>query len=206
MYARMDIHSSGRSWANGMMNRSTRTATPPGDGHEPKLVHGSKRERLLHTLQAAAGNAAVARLVASVQRDDMDDPRLGPNAFGRPDPVDPRRAGGRAIKPDDITDAEDWIIGSESGWQPEAKNPKSSAFGLGQLLKSTREEYLGAKAGSTNPADQIRAFRAYVRDVYKTAERAKQFWIATKAKDSSLAPKDLRGRATVWIKKGFVGY
>jgi hypothetical protein len=189
-----------------MMNHSTRTTTPSVDGHEPKPVHGSKREHPLHTLQTAAGNAAVSRLVASVQRDDMDDPRLGPNAFGRPDPVDPRQAGGSAIKPDDITDAEDWIIKRESGWHPRAKNKKSSAFGLGQLLKSTRVKYLGAKADSTDPADQIRAFRAYVRDVYKTAERAKQFWMATEAKDPSLAPEGLRGRVRFWIKKKFVGY
>ncbi|MEU4522120.1 hypothetical protein AB0F52_25790 [Amycolatopsis sp. NPDC024027] len=67
-------------------------------------------------------------------------------------------------------------------------------------------KYLGAKADSTDPADRIRAFRAYVRDVYKTAERAKQFWMATKARDPSLAPKDLRVRAGAWIKKKFVGY
>ena len=29
------------------------------------------------------------------------------------------------------------LIGKESGWRPEAKNPTSSASGIGQILKST---------------------------------------------------------------------
>jgi hypothetical protein len=225
-YARMDVSPSRPVVHSEAMGRSAYTsAMSSNDRHKVKPVHerdprGSRDRHIVLALQTTAGNAAVARLIANaqspfvlkgraeamVQRDDMDDPRFGPNAFGRPEPVKPNKTDGTCAQPDDITEAEDWIIEHESGWQPTAKNPNSSAFGLGQLLKATRVKYLGAKADSTDCDDQIRAFRAYVKDAYGTAERAKQFWQATSAKDATKAPKRLQGKAKIWIKNGWVGY
>jgi septal ring factor EnvC (AmiA/AmiB activator) len=76
------------------------------------------------------------------------------------------------------SDAEYFIIMKESGGDPTADNPRSTAFGLGQLLIDGRRHYLGANADTTDCALQLQAFRAYVRDRYGTAENARAFWLA----------------------------
>jgi hypothetical protein len=45
-----------------------------------------------------------------------------------------------------------------------------------------------------------------VKDGYGTADRAKQFWMATLAKDETKAPANLQRKAKDWIAKGWVGY
>src|SRR5918999_261059 len=74
--------------------------------------------------------------------------------------------------------AEYWIIMRESSGFPTADNPTSTAFGLGQLLLGNRILYLGQAYATTDCGRQLWAFRAYVRDRYGTAERAKAFWQA----------------------------
>jgi septal ring factor EnvC (AmiA/AmiB activator) len=76
------------------------------------------------------------------------------------------------------SDAEYWIIMHESGGDPTADNPRSTAFGLGQLLLDGRRHYLGANADTTDCGLQLQAFRGYVGDRYGTAENARAFWIA----------------------------
>jgi septal ring factor EnvC (AmiA/AmiB activator) len=76
------------------------------------------------------------------------------------------------------SDAEYFIIMKESGGDPTADNPRSTAFGLGQLLLDGRVHYLGANADTTDCALQLQAFRGYVRDRYGTAENARAFWLA----------------------------
>jgi septal ring factor EnvC (AmiA/AmiB activator) len=76
------------------------------------------------------------------------------------------------------SDAEYFIIMKESGGDPTADNPRSTAFGLGQLLLDGRRHYLGANYDTTDCALQLQAFRAYVRDRYGTAENARAFWLA----------------------------
>ena len=66
----------------------------------------------------------------------------------------------------------------ESSGDPTADNPASTAFGLGQLLLGNRILYLGRDYATTDCGRQLWAFRAYVRDRYRTAERAKAFWQA----------------------------
>ncbi|WP_409179809.1 DUF4157 domain-containing protein [Amycolatopsis sp. VS8301801F10] len=179
---------------------------PIGDAHAPAEAEAR------HRADGRTGGAAGAVDGPVLQRDDMDDPRLGRSgarALAQSTPRKtsaPAESGGRCPKPDDITEAEDWIIEAESGWRPTAKNPASTAFGLGQLLRAARVKYLKDKADSTDCDDQIRAFRAYVRDVYGTAEIARQFWEATKAGDATKAPKGFEGKAKQWIKHGWVGY
>lgn len=75
-----------------------------------------------------------------------------------------------------LSAAEQWLINKESGGRTTAKNPTSTAFGLGQLLLANRKKYLGADYATTDYNKQLGAFRAYVRDRYKTAEAAKSFW------------------------------
>jgi peptidoglycan hydrolase CwlO-like protein len=77
------------------------------------------------------------------------------------------------------SDAEFYIIMHESHGDPAARNPSSTAFGLGQLLLSQRINYLGADLADTLDCGlQLRAFRGYVRDRYGTAEAAQAFWVA----------------------------
>jgi len=74
--------------------------------------------------------------------------------------------------------AEHWIIMHESGGDPTADNPTSTAFGLGQLLLGNRILYLGQDYATIDCGRQLWAFRAYVRDRYGTAESAQAFWQA----------------------------
>jgi septal ring factor EnvC (AmiA/AmiB activator) len=76
------------------------------------------------------------------------------------------------------SDAEFNIIMRESGWNPFADNPTSTAFGLGQLVFSQRQAYLGANADTTDCGLQLQAFRKYVSNRYGTAENAWAFWQA----------------------------
>jgi hypothetical protein len=71
---------------------------------------------------------------------------------------------------------ERWIIMHESGGRPDAQNPSSTAFGLGQLLLGNRILYLGANYATTDCTLQLGAFRRYVHDRYGTAAAAQAFW------------------------------
>jgi septal ring factor EnvC (AmiA/AmiB activator) len=57
-------------------------------------------------------------------------------------------------------------------------NPRSTAFGLGQLLLDGRRYYLGDNYDTIDCGLQLQAFRGYVRDRYGTAENAKAFWLS----------------------------
>ncbi len=76
--------------------------------------------------------------------------------------------------------AESWIIDKESGGRTKAKNPRSSAFGIGQLIRSNRERYAKKLSLSgpdtTDPEEQLAMLRAYVKDRYGSMQNAKRFW------------------------------
>ena len=58
----------------------------------------------------------------------------------------------------------DELVSRESGWNPQADNPTSTAYGLFQFLDSTRENYgIGLNA---SPRAQARAGLRYVHDRY----------------------------------------
>ncbi len=76
------------------------------------------------------------------------------------------------------SDAEYWIVMHESGGDPTAANPSSTAFGLGQLLLDLRQRLLGADYDTIDCSKQLYAFRQYVKERYGTAENAKAFWLA----------------------------
>jgi SLT domain-containing protein len=69
------------------------------------------------------------------------------------------------------------IVKRESSFDPTAKNPKSSAYGYGQFLKSTRAEY-EKKTGLNydNPVHQLVMMGQYVKDRYKNPANALAFW------------------------------
>ena len=86
--------------------------------------------------------------------------------------------GGGKCDLSETSDAEYFIIMKESGGDPTADNPRSTAYGLGQLLIDGRRHYLGANADTTDCALQLQAFRGYVRDRYGTADNARAFWVS----------------------------
>jgi len=69
----------------------------------------------------------------------------------------------------------DALINAESGWRPNAQNPTSTAFGLGQFLNSTWKSY-GAK--TADPAQQLAYMAKYIKDRYGTPEKALAFHAA----------------------------
>lgn len=79
-----------------------------------------------------------------------------------------------------LSPAEAWIITHESGGDPAADNPHSTAFGVWQGLAATRRDYaarFGYSPETTDVGEQLVMFRAYVRDRYSTAENAQRFWM-----------------------------
>lgn len=96
------------------------------------------------------------------------------------------------------------LVSGESGWNPDASNPSSSAAGLFQFLDSTRENYgLSASAG---PKKQINAGLQYIQDRYGDPRRAWKFWQATVNENATLAPRNLQDLARQWISSGYKGY
>jgi hypothetical protein len=78
-----------------------------------------------------------------------------------------------------LSEAEAYIIQHESGGDPTAQNPHSSAFGIWQGLQSTRELYaqkMGFDPNTTDVNQQLQMFREYVSERYGTAENAEAFW------------------------------
>jgi hypothetical protein len=69
------------------------------------------------------------------------------------------------------------IVKKESSFNPNAKNPKSTAYGYGQFLSSTRANY-EKKTGLnySDPVNQLIMMAAYVRDRYGSPANALAFW------------------------------
>lgn len=70
------------------------------------------------------------------------------------------------------------IIKLESGGDPEADNPKSTAFGCGQLLRGNRIKYgkeCGVRFDTLDPEWQMCMTHAYIDDRYKSDEAALAF-------------------------------
>jgi hypothetical protein len=69
------------------------------------------------------------------------------------------------------------IVKRESSFNPNAKNPKSTAYGYGQFLSSTRANY-EKKTGLnySDPVNQLIMMAQYVKDRYGTPANALAFW------------------------------
>jgi hypothetical protein len=89
-----------------------------------------------------------------------------------------------------LNGAESWIIAHEHGEHllsnvsdykaTHDPNPNSSAFGVGQLLYSTRRQYYpdGSYLGTDNPCVQLAGMRSYIKDRYGDSWSAFDFWQA----------------------------
>jgi peptidoglycan hydrolase-like protein with peptidoglycan-binding domain len=69
------------------------------------------------------------------------------------------------------------LVSHESSWNPRAKNPSSTAFGLFQFLKSTWATYCKeGPYGSPDPYVQALGGFRYIKARYKTPAGAWRFW------------------------------
>jgi soluble lytic murein transglycosylase-like protein len=67
------------------------------------------------------------------------------------------------------------LIDRESGWNPNAQNPTSTAYGIGQFLNSTWAGTGYQKTG--DPQKQIEAMAKYIQNRYSDPASALNFWI-----------------------------
>jgi hypothetical protein len=67
------------------------------------------------------------------------------------------------------------LVQKESGGNPNARNPSSGAYGLGQFLGSTARQYAPYGALSSNPVKQIQAMAKYIGDRYGSPSSALAF-------------------------------
>ena len=77
-----------------------------------------------------------------------------------------------------LTTTEVTLMRRESSLKTVAKNPTSTAFGLGQLIKGNRIYYadlIGVHPDTTDDREQVMLFRQYVQDRYVTPENALSF-------------------------------
>jgi hypothetical protein len=92
------------------------------------------------------------------------------------------------------------LIMRESGFNPQAANPTSSARGLFQKLTSMHGAIEPTVAGQTQWGLN------YIKGRYGTPQNALAFWEATKQRNPNIAAPQHRGMAQTWIQKGYVGY
>lgn len=64
----------------------------------------------------------------------------------------------------------DWLVNKESSWNPNAKNPTSSAYGLMQFLDSTWEN-----GRTDDPREQLRQGIRYIKNRYGNPSEARRF-------------------------------
>lgn len=68
------------------------------------------------------------------------------------------------------------LVARESSFNPNAKNPKSSAAGLFQFLDATRKNYGGSSVDWSDPYQQALKGLQYIEDRYGNPVKALQFW------------------------------
>ena len=73
--------------------------------------------------------------------------------------------------------AASYIISHESGWNPQARNPSSGAFGLAQALPGSKMASAGAD-WATNYQTQFKWFLNYCNSRYGSISGAYAFWVS----------------------------
>lgn len=71
----------------------------------------------------------------------------------------------------------DFIVTKESSWNPRAKNPRSTASGLGQFINANARHYLGSAPMSKHPVNkQLDAIVRYTSDRFGGLVKAMNYW------------------------------
>lgn len=68
------------------------------------------------------------------------------------------------------------LVARESSFNPNAKNPQSTAAGLFQFLDGTRKNYGGNSVDWSDPYQQAVAGLKYIKDRYGDPVKALQHW------------------------------
>lgn len=68
----------------------------------------------------------------------------------------------------------DWMINGESGWNPQAVNPSSGTYGLGQM-QSYNLHYYTAHGSKSNPIAQLMGVKDYILERYGSIDNAYAF-------------------------------
>lgn len=151
-------------------------------GNNPRLNHEDHVHISLND-KPSAKSQAVEMLGGG--RMGMSIPMRGespPTSIGPPSPPVEQR--GKYLVADYTALTEDrdlqWLIDHESDGYLNKKNPKSTAYGLGQLLYDNRTRYakkLGIQdPNTTDPREQLAMMQEYIKERYKTPARARAFW------------------------------
>ncbi|MNH92845.1 Transglycosylase SLT domain protein [compost metagenome] len=77
------------------------------------------------------------------------------------------------------------LVARESSFDPNNKNPASSAAGLFQFLNSTRKNYGGNKVDWSDPYQQAVQGLKYIKDRYSDPVKALKFWDERKAEGNA---------------------
>jgi septal ring factor EnvC (AmiA/AmiB activator) len=149
-----------------------------GEVERVRAVRRQAKQKLDARVARLAGAAAALRSRSAELRRLIRQEELARQRAARGGGGGSIHGSGRPCELSGTSPAEHWIIMRESSGYPTADNPASTAFGLGQLLLGNRILYLGELYATTDCGRQLWAFRAYVRDRYGTAARAKAFWQA----------------------------
>lgn len=132
------------------------------------------------------GSTVTAVGSGDTSADKFADTKLGQGSFAKNRYSAAARGRARTVKelahaallqmgwPDSEWSSLDKLVEQESGWQPTAKNPSSTAYGLFQFLDSTWAT-VGA-VRTPDPTQQIVAGLAYIRQRYGRPSSAWAFW------------------------------
>lgn len=71
----------------------------------------------------------------------------------------------------------EYVISVESGWDPQATNPSSGAYGLGQALPAGKMAEFGSDY-MINPYTQLKWMYSYIMDRYHSFANLQAFWDA----------------------------
>jgi hypothetical protein len=122
-----------------------------------------RRARLAAQRRAAAAAAAAAAATSAGQSSGVS-PGTASVPTGSPQQIAMAMLGSYGWSSSEFS-CLDQLWTRESGWNPQAANPYSGAFGIPQALPGSKMASAGAD-WATNPATQIRWGLGYIREMY----------------------------------------
>jgi phage-related protein len=148
-----------------------------GAGNWGQMALGAAKTLGKKVIDAATAkiNAAFSAVVGAVGNVLTGGPAPAGGAMGIVAQLAQRQGWGAA----DIA-ALNWIIGRESGGNPTAQNPRSSASGLFQMIDATWRAYGGTTAHAKDAAVPVQAMvgLSYIRARYGSPVAAQAYWQA----------------------------
>jgi len=135
--------------------------------HEAEVLarkRAAQRRARLAAQRRAAAAAAAAAAASSAGQSSGGDPGTASVPTGSPQQIAMAMLGSYGWSSSEFS-CLDQLWTRESGWNPQAANPYSGAFGIPQALPGSKMASAGAD-WATNPATQIRWGLGYIRELY----------------------------------------